>query len=192
MKIIGMLIIGVLATGCNAPATDKPVAVASAPKPVDPKLAEHYRLMAEQAKFKKKFLAALPNLQVDRLYYIDPMAGRGTVSADKEIQGYSVVSQAKVSRTQSSSSILQDSLRKIIKSSPDYGAACFDPHHVVTLSDGNEQFDAVVCFDCGNYRIFSPSGDWLLAGSFDVGEESKWDQAFATAGLKREPHDAVH
>src|SRR5690606_30040799 len=134
----------------------------------------------------------LPKMQVERLYYIDSMADQGTAPAKDQVQGYIVLSQAKASSTQSSSGALQDSLRKIIESSPEYAAACFDPHHVVTLSDGKEQFDAVVCFDCGNYRIFSPKGDWLLAGSFDVGEEPTWDKIFSAAGLERPPHDANH
>ncbi len=187
MKTLGLLVFALLATGCNAPSVSNTEvsATANTTKPVDPRMAEHLRLMAEQAIFQKRFLAALPHLKVDRLYYIGMDAQRESTPESNQIQGYAILAQAKVSDRQSSLGVLQGSLLKIIESQPEYAAACFDPHHVLVLSDGKEEFHVIICFDCGNYRIFSPKGDWLLAGSFNVGEEQVWDRAFAEAGLTR-------
>lgn len=160
------------------------------PEP-SPELEEHYRLMAEQAKFQKRFMAVLPSLRIDRLYYLDPMANPA-YAPGKEFHNVAVAMESNSPLPEKVNQELLVSLRKIIESTPEYAAACCDPHHAAVLTNGAERFDVVVCFECGNYRIFSPDGNWLLAGSFDVGGEELWDAAFAEGGLTRPARDASH
>lgn len=161
---------------------------ASKPEPSS-ELAEHYRLMAEQEKFQKRFIAMLPSLRIDRLYYLDPMANPADAPG-KGFHNVPVVMEGNSQLPEKANQELVVSLRKIIESAPEYAAVCFDPHHAAVLTNGAERFDVVVCFECGNYRIFSPEGNWLLAGSFDVGEEEVWDAAFREGGMTRPARDA--
>jgi hypothetical protein len=77
-------------------------------------------------------------------------------------------------------------MRVIVDSPTDSMAACFEPHHGMTLADGKRTFDVVLCFKCSRYIVYTPDGKVAWGGSFTTArtEFPVWDRIFreATAG----------
>ena len=94
-----------------------------------------------------------------------------------------VVAAAAPSNAPSEAAISQ-SLARIVSTHDNGVAACFDPHHGLTLTDGNSSFDLVLCFECWRYIVYTSDGVLLYADSFTArGESEKWEQVFTYAGL---------
>jgi hypothetical protein len=94
-----------------------------------------------------KFSEQLPKLKTTRLFRIDPGATRhGLESKLPRFHGWAVVASAAPSGALLESAISQ-SLARIVASHDRGFAACFDPHHRLTLTDGIARFDVVLCFE---------------------------------------------
>ncbi len=176
MRLPGLFALAFLALSCAVHAGEH--------APRDPTLVQHELAMAKQDAFRKRFLADLPSMRVERMHYIDPSVDQEMESADR-IHGYRVTGQAAPADA-SAATALKEGLREIVASRPKYAAACFDPHHALTLSDRGDRYHVLVCFDCGNFLILSGDGAVLLSESFGGIEERTWDGIFAGAGLKRQ------
>ena len=77
----------------------------------------------------------------------------------------------------------KSSLRRVLKSSNGAQSACFYPRHGVTLGDGTQQYDIVLCFECNAFLVYGVDGEVLYMSGFDGDKEAaRWDEAFSAAG----------
>jgi hypothetical protein len=132
------------------------------------------------------FPTALDHLKVSKLLVLDPSATRSEVPSSAARFHKWVVAASSVQVDVSSKSPLILSMRAIVGSSKDGVAACFDPHHGATLTDGVSTFDVVICFECARYEVFDAEGRLIWGGSFAIAESEapKWNHIFRTAGLE--------
>jgi hypothetical protein len=137
---------------------------------------------------RQKFSEQLPNLKTTRLFRVDPGATRhGVESKLPRFHDWAVIASAVPSDALSEATISQ-SLARIVASHDNGVAACFDPHHGLTLTDGIASFDVLLCFECWRYVVYTSDGTVLYADSFTtLGQKEKWEQAFTEAAcLARE------
>ena len=146
----------------------------------DAKIAEWARKSEQQDASLQRFRALLPSLQVDRVYYIGLNENGTDWKKPDRFHRYRVISSSN-SLPPDSSGDLKSSFGRMLDTQPDSQAGCFIPHHAVSLSRGDETFDVLVCFNCNNYEVRSPTGDF--GGPFSADERATWDKIFATAGL---------
>jgi hypothetical protein len=139
---------------------------------------------AQNRAAQEKFREQLPTLKTSRLFRIDPSASRrGAPSQSPRFHDWVVVASAAPSDTNSEATISR-SLAAIVSSHDDGVAACFDPHHGLTLTNGKESVDVLLCFECSRYIVFTPDGTVVFAASFATRREKEtWGQVFRTAGL---------
>jgi hypothetical protein len=133
---------------------------------------------------RQKFSDQLPKLKTTSLLRIDPGATRrGVQSTLPRFHGWVVVASAPPSNALAESTISR-SFARIVKSHDDGVAACFEPRHGLTLTDGNASFDVLLCFECWRYVVYTSDGSVMYADSFaNRDEKEKWEQVFIDAGL---------
>lgn len=133
---------------------------------------------------RREFGERLPKLKVTKLFRIDPSATRRNApSSASRFHDWIVVASAAPSDDPSATTISR-SLASIVASHDSGVAACFDPHHGLTLSDGGTSFDVLLCFECSRYIVYTSGGAVMYADSFTAhAEKETWEQVFASAGL---------
>ena len=146
---------------------------------VDWKALEAANLAARQ-----QFSEKLPKLKTTRLFRIDPGATRSDAHPKLlRFHEWVVVASAAPSDASSEAKITR-SLASIVASHDDGVAACFDPHHGLTLTDGRSTYDVLLCFECRRYIVYTSDGAVMYADSFKTrGEKKKWERVFNDAGL---------
>lgn len=80
------------------------------------------------------------------------------------------------------------SLGRVLESSNGAQSACFFPRHGVTLSDGKQQFDILLCFECDTFFVHDAQGKVLYQSGFHARDEAaRWNEAFDAAGATLPP-----
>lgn len=156
----------------------------------NPAVAEDWSVVeARRQAAREKFNEQLQTLKPTRLFRIDPVAGypdttgSGSKSPMPRFHEWGVVASAAPSDANSGATILH-SLARIVSAHKEGQDACFSPHHGLTLTNGKEIFDVLLCFDCSQYVVFKPDGAMIFRDSFNAWSEKKtWEQVFRAAGL---------
>ena len=138
---------------------------------------------------RETFSRQLPTLKPTRLFRIDPIDGYPVVAEGgltwrlPRFHGWGVAASAAPSDANAEAAISR-SLSKIVSAHKDGQDACFSPHHGVTLTNGRESFDVLLCFDCSQYVVYTLDGTTVFADSFNARQEMKtWEQVFRASGL---------
>lgn len=76
------------------------------------------------------------------------------------------------------------SLRRVLESGHGGQPACFFPRHGVTLIDGANRYDIVMCFECNRFDVYDGEGNGLYSSGFAAREGEIWDALFSNAGLE--------
>ena|SRR3990167_3578475 len=146
----------------------------------DAEIAEWVRETKQAEESRTLFRARLARLRVDRVYYIDVGPAPAGGPKPTKLHRYRVIS-ASDSLPPSASNDLKSSLGRMLDTSPEFQAMCFIPHHAVSMTDGTDTFDVLVCFNCNNYEVRSSVGNF--GGAFSADERATWDRIFASGGL---------
>jgi hypothetical protein len=135
------------------------------------------------AKNKDAFPVVLDQLRVTRIRGLDPFATWNDPPPGVPRFHKWVVTWSAPLKESAASSALTRSMRVIVDSPSESMAACFEPHHGATLSDGKHTFDVVMCFDCSRYVVYTPDGRLAWGGSFTTAQTEKlvWDRIFRDA-----------
>jgi hypothetical protein len=153
-------------------------------------VAEDWQVVeARRQAARERFIEQLPTLKTTRLFRIDPIdgypgaTGNGAKSQMPRFHGWGVVASAAPSDANSEATISQ-SLAKIVSAHTEGQYACFSPHHGLTLTNGGESYDVLLCFDCSQYIVFTLDSAIVFLDSFNArSEKETWEQVFRAADL---------
>jgi hypothetical protein len=135
------------------------------------------------AKNKEAFPVVLDHLRVTRIRGLDPFATwNDPPPKAPQFHKWVVIWSARP-KDAAASAALTRSMRVIVDSPSDSMAACFEPHHGATLTDGKHTFDVVLCFKCSRYVVYTPDGKLAWGGSFTTAQTEVlvWDRIFRDA-----------
>ena len=104
------------------------------------------------------------------LYLIDGDAGRQEDAPEDELfQGYRILQECPITDEQTRHELFR-ALDDSIASSPGRGSRCFIPRHGIRVQTNGVVVDYLICFQCGNYRLFE-GGKSVSGGG--IGREPK-------------------
>lgn len=135
--------------------------------------------------FRTRFLAALDELELVRLYTLDPYgSSRSEAPPDATyLRGYLVSHHAEPAKVDRRHGRAHRGLRNIMEATSAVAMSCFEPGHGATFAGSSGTFDALVCFGCSNYRVYGQSKTDVVGDSFEAPDSQSWFQAFQAAGL---------
>jgi hypothetical protein len=152
--------------------------------------AEDWRLAdARRQAAREDFGKRLLTLKTTRLFRIDPVDGYPLVAEGgarwllPRFHGWGAAASAAPADANSEAAI-SHSLARIVSAHKEGQDACFSPHHGLTLTNGRERFDVLLCFECSQYIVFTPEGQTVFSDSFNARyEKETWERVFRAAGL---------
>ena len=118
------------------------------------------------------------------LYSVHPEEESARVGT-RLFHGYRVLGQVSVS-TPSDQQRVADAIRQAVLHLPD-PAACFNPRHALHVSDGSNNFDFVICHECGAMEFFN--GDKRIGGTGIGGPPDAFDAILRAAGIPLAGHE---
>lgn len=103
------------------------------------------------------------------VYAIDPTDGPRATPGIPAFHDWPILGQTVLSRPQEREA-LTDSLRRAARGAWD-SASCFNPRHAIRAAAGNETYDILLCFECGQAAVYLPDGrvKWMpIRGGADA------------------------
>lgn len=162
----------------------------------DPAREQEMRVLFEQvdrthaerlAKDEQRFIDYLPALTIERLYLLMPERNPGDVPGAALFRDWVIAAEGDPLPSVLAQNVLKVGLRDILRSGNRVGGPAsmcgFVPHHGLTLTDGKQRFDVLICFQCGEYQILAGE-EQLLSDAFGPVSREVWDRAYAAAGLR--------
>ena len=104
------------------------------------------------------------------LYRLDGDAGIQKDAPEGEtLQGYGILQECPITDEQTRHELFR-ALDDSIAASSGGGSRCFIPRHAIRVQTNGVVVDYVICFQCGNYRLYE--GDTAVSGG-GIGNEPK-------------------
>ena len=131
---------------------------------------------------KRAWIEQVQAATVVEVHRLDPYSRDETQTGEAGFGGWTRLSSG--TPAEADAAWLKRQILAMLQSEPEAVAACFDPHHAVTLvlPDTGRHVRIAVCFDCGNLAI---EGGGTMA--FATGDEARWDAVFEAAGAGPRP-----
>ena len=102
---------------------------------------------------------------VDRtftLYRLDGDAGQQKAATEGWVlQGWKILQECPITSEQTRADLFR-ALDDAIAAAPGPGSRCFIPRHAIRVRTNGVVVDYVICFQCGNYRLYE--GDTAVTG----------------------------
>ena len=144
-------------------------------------VSEHDRVWAARPAENARLLQSLDSLDPVRFYRLDGSMKPGKPGLLGDFHHHPVLAAA--APDAATRAAFKVSLRRVLESSDGSQSACFFPRHGVTLSDGKQQYDVVLCFECDGFAVYDGTGRIVYQSGFDASDEAaRWDAAFDAAG----------
>jgi hypothetical protein len=77
-------------------------------------------------------------------------------------------------------------VKKSMRFAPPQGARCFNPRHVLRVSEGEETVDLVICYECGLYHCYR-NGQKERGGTILGDSQPLLDKILTDAGIRLAP-----
>jgi len=118
------------------------------------------------------------------LYSVHPEEPESALVGAQLFHGYRVLGQVSVS-TASDQQRVADAIKQAVLHIPD-PAACFNPRHALRVSDGSNNFDFVICYECGAMEFFT--GGKSVGGTGIGGSPDTFNSILRAAGIPLAEH----